>query len=358
MPADPSFVGELLSLVVFGDGDDLGFCRRFNFGPTFEITEEFVTVGTERRRQLNIDLVGGDGIASSVVGPTNNVAILRGTTLATGAIDLVKLDNLDALTVGHATSVTSVDLRALTSHRLWIGAANVATVSASEFTWAAAVAGPVFTQAQAAAGAGQSMVVQAQFGQAGANRGGHLLIAGGEAGTAGSAKAGDTIIDLGAPETAGDTTARLAINLGNVLGTALDLTAHDASAYALTLTAAGAFVITTAGALSINGAPHARTVIEVNSAASPYTLTAPNCLILVDSSAGNVTINMPTAVGVNAACSVEIVHNVTGNDVALEGNGGETVGGVATYDMSAPLILGIVLRPAAGNWVKVASAGT
>lgn len=100
-----------------------------------------------------------------------------------------------------------------------------------------------------------------------------------------------------------------------------------------------------------------RTVIEIDSADSPYTLASTYCLVLVDTTGGNVTINMPTAVALDANRSVEVALVAGGNDVTLDGFGAQTVGGQAAFQFLAGVsipISGISLRPAGGNWVAVA----
>ncbi len=312
---------------------------------TWSLTSTSVDLGTTESAWLKDT---GTNAATSVQG-ANAEGFVRVATFASGVASILTLDASDVLSFGHDSLVDGIDIRADSLVRVFVGGTEAfgtdgATLllTTPDLTWTAVAGAATIGQEQSSSGAGVPMQIAAQRGQTGANEGGDLLLGGGLAGTSGSAKAGDTVIDLGAPETAGDTTAVL--RLKSASNTLLDIYSPDASAFAVALD--------TAGALTINGAPHARATASVNSAASPYTLTSPNATLIIDTSVANVTINFPTAVGVPVSCSIEVIHAVQGNDLFLEGNGAETVGGVATYDFSSPAIEWAVFRPIGGVWVR------
>jgi hypothetical protein len=94
----------------------------------------------------------------------------------------------------------------------------------------------------------------------------------------------------------------------------------------------------------------AQTVVTV--AMSPYTPLATDRILLVNTSAGAVTINMPPAAG-RLGLDLEIkddTGNAAANPITVNGNGGETLDGFAAYPIDAPFAGVKFLPKAGGNW--------
>lgn len=68
----------------------------------------------------------------------------------------------------------------------------------------------------------------------------------------------------------------------------------------------------------------------VTNAASPYTVLASDDMILVDTSSGAVTVNLPTAVGIAGKKYIIKKNTTDANAVTVDGSGSETIDGALT----------------------------
>jgi hypothetical protein len=93
-----------------------------------------------------------------------------------------------------------------------------------------------------------------------------------------------------------------------------------------------------------------QTVVTV--AMSPYTPLLTDRILLVNTSAGAVTINMPPA-ATRTGLDIEIkddTGNAGANPITVNGNGAETLDGFAAYPIDAPFAAVKFLPKVAGNW--------
>lgn len=66
---------------------------------------------------------------------------------------------------------------------------------------------------------------------------------------------------------------------------------------------------------------------------SPYTVTADDHVILCDDTSGNITVNLPTASGIDNRLYVIKKTNSSTNTITIDPNGSETIDGSATFLM-------------------------
>jgi len=93
-------------------------------------------------------------------------------------------------------------------------------------------------------------------------------------------------------------------------------------------------------------------ITDVNFAASPYSAASLNRWLAVDTSGGNVTINLP-AVASNSGVEFMIVKTTSdSNTVTIDGNGAETINGAATKILYAQNDF-LIIKQMNGRWVIV-----
>ncbi len=86
-----------------------------------------------------------------------------------------------------------------------------------------------------------------------------------------------------------------------------------------------------------NAASSSYSVVSVNFAASPYTVTpvAGEVVYFIDATGGNVVINLPTAIGNTAKYQIKKVDS-TANTITVDANGSQTIDGSLTAVISVP----------------------
>lgn len=80
---------------------------------------------------------------------------------------------------------------------------------------------------------------------------------------------------------------------------------------------------------------HSFDITTVNAAASPYTVLTSAQMLIVDASAGAVTLNLPAAAGASNLSIVVVAKSVAGGNVVIDPSGAETVNGSSTKTLSA-----------------------
>jgi hypothetical protein len=76
------------------------------------------------------------------------------------------------------------------------------------------------------------------------------------------------------------------------------------------------------------------TVTNVSTKTTTYTATATDSVLLVDSTSGNITINLPAA-ALSTGQLLTVKKTVAANTVTLDGSGSETIDGATTLAMTA-----------------------
>lgn len=84
-----------------------------------------------------------------------------------------------------------------------------------------------------------------------------------------------------------------------------------------------------------------------------YTMVATDYMVLVDTTAGNVTITLPTAVGIAGTVYV-IKKKVAGNTLTIDGNGAETIDGSATVSLTTQYDYRMIMSEGA-NWMIISA---
>lgn len=79
---------------------------------------------------------------------------------------------------------------------------------------------------------------------------------------------------------------------------------------------------------------HSFDITTVNAAASPYTVLTSAQMLVVDASAGAVTLNLPAAASSSNLSIVVVAKSVTGGNVIIDASGSETINGATTKTLS------------------------
>lgn len=106
-----------------------------------------------------------------------------------------------------------------------------------------------------------------------------------------------------------------------------------------------------AGATVVNNAP-ATPVTSIDNTDSPYTATATDHTILGDATGGAITVNLPTAVGIDGRTYTIKKVDASGNAVTVDGDGSETIDGAATNALSTQWD-SVTVQSDGANWVII-----
>jgi len=121
------------------------------------------------------------------------------------------------------------------------------------------------------------------------------------------------------------------------------------------ITAAGSINVPAGQSLSVNGVARAPVPTLVAVQTGTPIAAAIDTIIPVDATAGDATVNLPTAVG-NAGHQIVVKSVAGGNDVIIDGNGAQTIDGAATKTIDA-LDTGraatVVLVSDGANWLSL-----
>lgn len=117
----------------------------------------------------------------------------------------------------------------------------------------------------------------------------------------------------------------------------------------------GLTMATTVAAPAIYSSPTIDLIPVTSTSTTPYNAPATDEMIVVDSSGGAKTVNLPTAVGKKGRSYG--VKRVGGNNVTVDGSGAETIDGQLTATLTATLASIVVVSDGA-NWHIRASTGT
>lgn len=93
--------------------------------------------------------------------------------------------------------------------------------------------------------------------------------------------------------------------------------------------------------------------VTKTSSDSPYTLVSEVGLLLCNSASGNITVNLPAAIGNGRV--VTVVKTSASNTVTLDGNSSETINGATTYAMTADNEVVQIVDGASGKWYIIST---
>lgn len=160
---------------------------------------------------------------------------------------------------------------------------------------------------------------------------------------------------LGTPALVGNSLKYLRVNAGE---SAIEWAAVDLSPYLTTATAASTYQpldsdLTAIAALSTTAYGRSyltrASPVSIDHTVSPYT-AAYGQTLLVNSSGGAVTVNLPAAVAGGSSIVVMDVGGAAGtNNITLDPNGAETISGEATVEIDQDY-KGLTLYALAGSW--------
>jgi len=97
-------------------------------------------------------------------------------------------------------------------------------------------------------------------------------------------------------------------------------------------------------------------LVHASVTATPYTATSSDAIIPVDATAGAVTVNLPTAVGIKGRLYVILKTDASSNAVTVDGNASETMGGALTQTLSSQNSA-ILIYSDGANWLLIGSVG-
>lgn len=100
--------------------------------------------------------------------------------------------------------------------------------------------------------------------------------------------------------------------------------------------------------LDVNGS----FALPITSKTADYTITANDYTITGDASGGNITLTLPTAVGIAGVMYVVKKTDASGNSVIIDSNGAETIDGAATLSITTQYT-SVVLQSNGSNWYKI-----
>lgn len=112
--------------------------------------------------------------------------------------------------------------------------------------------------------------------------------------------------------------------------------------------AAGSFIsLADGGANSTATLSWATTHTDIDNGDSPYTILSSDTIVMADTTAGNITINLLAFA--SAPDRPVWIKNTGAGEVTIDGNGAETIDGAATLVLAAPYE-SVILFPATSEW--------